>query len=91
MDPEPDPDAVRYERQPHDEGGLVLKWWPMIAVMTGWLVLGLAAFNSVQRDVSNVSTELAAHERAQQDTINGMQRDLTYIRDRLDKALEKKQ
>lgn len=83
--------TYRSEHQTHDGGGLILKWWPIIAVALAMGLSGLVGFSAIQRDVSTVATELAAHEKAQAETIRGMQEDLKYIRDRVDRALEKKQ
>jgi hypothetical protein len=78
----------RSDHQTHDAGGLVLRWWPIIAMALALFFSGMFGFGKVQQDVSAVRIELTEHERSQQDTVQQMQRDLTYIRERLDRALE---
>ena len=75
-----------------DDGGdgpVLLRWWPIIGVMIAWAVAGLLAFGSVKQDIRAVNTELAAHEKAQTETINRMSNDLAYIRQRVDQAIDK--
>ena len=81
--------SSRYEQNTSDSG-LLVKYWPIMSVLVAWAVAGLMAFGSVRSDIQQVNTELAAHEKAQQETINGMRSDLQYIRGRLDEVMNER-